>query len=280
MEYSRFDHMVRKAIPSVGKWSYNPIAKSVADAIDNILSLPFSEFRELPPNHLRLRIGVGNRVFANHAQFLEMGNGTWLDFLSKRYCHSTSDIIELGCGCGRIARPLKGAWFHGTYVGVDIDEEMIHFCRKNFPQDRFRFVLSPHSSATYSAKRNTATSANSARAKLDIADADSGDFIFSISLFSHLLEPELMQYLRESARILRSNGLMHLTFFCIEHVRLGERWTFTHRVGNAYIENEALPEAAVAYHENYLKHLVEEAGFNEISVSPGDVQSVLVARKV
>jgi SAM-dependent methyltransferase len=280
MEYSKFDRMVRRVIPSVGKLSYNPIAKSITDTVDAILSLPFSEFRELPPNHLRLRIGVGNRVFANHAQFLAMGTGTWLDFLSKQYCHSASDIIELGCGCGRIAHPLKGAWFHGTYVGVDIDEEMIDFCQNSFPSDKFRFVLSPHSSATYSAKHDVAGSSDDARSKLNIADAGSGDFVFSISLFSHLLEPELMQYLQESARILRKDGLMHLTFFCIEHVRLGERWTFSHRAGNAYIENRALPEAAVAYHEGFLKRMVEEAGFKGISVSPGKVQSVLVARRI
>jgi hypothetical protein len=33
---------------------------------------------------------------------------------------------------------LKQDWFEGTYLGVDIDSEMLEYCRRNFPGDRFR----------------------------------------------------------------------------------------------------------------------------------------------
>jgi SAM-dependent methyltransferase len=274
---SRFDRAIRRLVPSIGKISYNPLTKTIGDAIASALGLPFPELRELPPNHLRIRIGVGNRVLANHIHFLEMGNGAWLDFLSKGYCSSTSDVVELGCGCGRIARPLKGDWFQGTYVGVDLDDEMIAYCRGHFPNGKFRFVLSPHKSATYSP--NGTVVANDDSQELKIADTNSKDFIFSISLYSHLLEKEASDYLAESARILRKDGVMHLTFFCMEHVKLGERWTFKHKIGNAFVENDRLPEAAVAYNEEHIKKLVREAGFVSVSITPRPVQSVLIARK-
>jgi SAM-dependent methyltransferase len=277
MLYSRFDRAMRKLVPSVGKISYNPVINIVGDAVAFALSLPFPELRDLPPNHLRIRIGVGNRVLTNHVHFVEMGNGIWLDFISKQYCSSTSDVVELGCGCGRIARPLKGSWFQGTYVGVDLDGEMIDYCRNHFPKEKFTFVLSPHKSQTYSPS-GTATIVGTTE-KLAIAEAASKDFIYSISLYSHLLEPEFKEYLQETARILRPGGQMYATFFCIEHVDLGERWTFNYQIGNSYVENEQLPEAAVAYKEEYVRKLVQDAGFTNIIISPKKLQSALVAQK-
>jgi SAM-dependent methyltransferase len=276
MLYSRFDRAVRKFIPSVGKMSYNPIVRAVGDKFAYILSLPFSELQDLPPNHLRIRIGVGNRIFANHVHFLQMGSYLWLNFLSHQYCGFNSDVVELGCGCGRVAYPLKADWFKGTYVGVDIDKEMIEYCRKNFSEKQFRFVLSPHKSSTYSSGEQEK---RGAREVLTIADPDSKDFVYSISLYSHLLEDEVHEYLRETFRILRTGGVMYMTFFCIEHVKLGERWTFGHRQGSALIEDDKYPEAAVAYHEVDMVELTKQVGFREVSVIPREIQSVLIARK-
>jgi len=61
----------RKFVPSVARISYNPVVKMAGNAIAGLLSLPFTELRGLPPNHLRIRIGVGNRILANHV-------GGWL----------------------------------------------------------------------------------------------------------------------------------------------------------------------------------------------------------
>jgi SAM-dependent methyltransferase len=186
-------------------------------------------------------------------------------------------VVELGCGCGRVARALRDRWFEGTYLGVDIDEEMIEYCRQSFIKDRFQFMLSPHRSATYSS--NGSGAPKETASELVLAEPDSKDFVFSISLYSHLLERKAVDYIQESFRILRKNGVMQLTFFCMEHVTLGQRWSFQHRAGNAYIENPRYPEAAVAYHANYMIGLAERSGFREVSINPGNAQSELVARK-
>jgi SAM-dependent methyltransferase len=193
--------------------------------------------------------------------------------------YTKSDVVELGCGCGRIARPLRDPlwdpWFEGTYVGVDIDREMIEYCRSNFPGDRFRFILSPHRSLTYA--HGNLHGAQDTPSKSVIADEQSKDFVYSLSLYSHLLETELIEYMQESYRVLRTNGTMFMTFFCIEHVERGGRWTFSHRRGNAYIESTRYPEAAVAYHETFVIDLAKECGFREITVAPGRGQTELVA---
>lgn len=278
--YSRYDHVWRTVVPSLAKISYNPFVKVVGDTIARVLGWPFPELRYLPPNHLRIRLGTGNRLFNGHFVFIQAGNEVWLKFLSQKYCTINSDIVELGCGCGRIARPLRDPswdpWFHGTYVGVDIDDEMIKYCRSNFPDSRFQFILSPHKSTVY---RNSHDASVKTRFKLFIADEQSKDFIYSLSLYSHLLETEVIEYMQESYRILRTGGIMYMTFFCLEHVELGKRWTFRYRCGNAYIESVQFPEAAVAYHEAFVIDLAKKCGFREVIISPKKGQSELVALK-
>jgi SAM-dependent methyltransferase len=276
--YSKHDRLLRKFVPSTAKVSYNPIFRIVGDAIARTLSRPFPELRDLPPNHLCVRVGSGNQIFNGHINFYKTSSDCWLTFLAREYCTCRSDVVELGCGCGRVARGLRDPWFKGTYVGIDIDKEMIEYCRNNFPTERFKFLLSPHKSATYSGQNSTTTS--NQVFDLAIAEPESKDFVYSLSLYSHLLEAELLDYLRETYRILRSGGIMHMTFFCIEHVELGQRWTFQHRRGNAYLESLRYPEAAVAYHEAFMVETAKNCGFREVTVSRREVtQSELVARK-
>jgi SAM-dependent methyltransferase len=277
--YSRYDRILRKFLPSVARLSYNPYAKITANTIAGVLSLPFPEFRALPPNHLCIRTGSGNRIFNNHVNFILKSSQCWLTFLSRDYCTRRSDVVELGCGCGGIARALKDPWFEGTYVGVDVDEEMIQYCQQDFSDKRFKFILSPHKSATYSPHSLHVPSKTGC--DLMIAEAESKDFVYSISLYSHLLEAEVVDYLKETYRILRAGGLMYMTFFCLEHVKLGRRWTFTHRCGNAYVENARYPEAAVAYRQLYMIETATNCGFRGVTINPpqGGAQSELVARK-
>ena len=70
-----------------------------------------------------------------------------------------------------------------------------------------------------------------------------------------------------------------MNFFCLEHVELGNRWTFRHRRGNAYIENPQYPEAAVAYHEAFITKLAIDCGFREVAVRSKGIATELVARK-
>src|SRR6266705_233468 len=131
--YSKYDRVYRRFVPSMAKASYNPLVKIGVDAVSSALSLPFPELRDLPPNHLRIRIGAGNRILNDHLPFIETSSRCWLTFLSRQYCTFRSDVVELGCGCGRVARSLKDDWFEGTYLGVDIDSEMLEYCQRNFP---------------------------------------------------------------------------------------------------------------------------------------------------
>ena len=83
--------------------------------------------------------------------------------------------------------------------------------------------------------------------------------------------------------MLKRKGVMRMNFFAYDLMRpnLGAtRWTFNYRKGNAYIESQHLPEAAVAYDSEHLHALCKSVGFSEVGLIPNPHnQSVVWARK-
>ena len=58
--------------------TYHPVARRVLDAFDVVPNLVYKEFRDLPPNHLRVRVGVSNRLFANQVHHLRQAVKRWM----------------------------------------------------------------------------------------------------------------------------------------------------------------------------------------------------------
>jgi len=107
----------------------------------------YEECSRIPPNHLRIRVGVANRIFANHALHLHGGKDFWIHAFHSGLCRLDSVIVDIGCGCGRYAQYLRdyrflSEKFFGKYIGIDIDEEMLNWCRRNFDSERFSFYRS------------------------------------------------------------------------------------------------------------------------------------------
>jgi SAM-dependent methyltransferase len=274
------------------------------DLIDRVLCLPYREFRDLPPNRLRIRVGVGNRILFNAAQFKTFPVAFWLDALERGLVRLDSTILDLGCGCGRFALTLRDLFFHdrrftGHYFGVDVDDEMLAWCRTHFPADHFAF----HRVHTYSKTYNPTPATNGHHSSpsgsaphviepkplpaplpscLNLPlESASVDFAFANSLFSHLLESEFRSYLKEAARVLRPGGYMQFSVFCLQHVdqSLGSRWSFRHRLGPAHIESPKYPEAAVAYDLEWLREASLDAGFSHVEVLPSSGQTMMRCRK-
>ncbi len=243
----------------------------------------WKEFRKLPPNHLRIRVGVGNRFFSNQIFYLNVAESFWLYYMSTGAVSLNSTVVDIGCGCGRFSHHLRDfryldTRFTGQYIGVDIDPEMLHWCREHFDPSHFQFLHSTNASRSYKQ-----SGASDESYKIPIAD-ESVDFVFSRSLFTHLLEPEMRNYLRESLRILKPGAHMVMSFFCLDYPppTYGGRHTFSHRIGNASVESIEVPEAAVAYTEEFMVHLAREVGFSTVEVigKAAEIwQSDLVARR-
>jgi SAM-dependent methyltransferase len=276
------ERALRRLVPSVARLTYIPVVKSLLDAADVPPRLWFKEFRALPPNHLRVRVGVRNRLLANQVVYLRRGATFWLWAFSEQLCSLDSDIVEIGCGCGRRPHHLRdfrfqGRRYEGRYLGIDIDSEMIAWCRAHFDPERFEFVQSTHPSAAYDNDRSAHGYYRVPR------DDASVDFVFATSVLTHVLEASLVNYLQEAARILRPGGYMAMSCFCVDHppATFGARHTFSHEMGNARVESLSVPEAAVAYPEQFLLDQARRAGFGhvEFRINPGGGQHMLIARR-
>ncbi|HYE50114.1 MAG TPA: class I SAM-dependent methyltransferase [Azospirillaceae bacterium] len=272
----------RRFFPSASRMTFNTPAKLLLDAADLPARLFYPEFRRLPPNHMRVRVGTGGRYLANQVFHLQEPRNFWLFAFSRGLVRLDHTILDIGVGCGRFAAHIRDyvqgpSRFTGSYIGVDIDAEMLAWCRQAFPPDHFRFHLSTDASASYN---RTAQAPGPYR----VPEPDgSVDFVMATSLFTHLLEAELDNYLREAARLLRPGGHLAAQFFCLDHPppTYGGRHTFSHRVGNAHVESLAQPEAAVAYREAFLFERVRAAGLAdpELMTGGGGWQPLLLCRK-
>jgi SAM-dependent methyltransferase len=261
--------------------TYNPFFKLTVNLFDVLPNLVCHEFRHLPPNHLRIRVGVGNDLIANQHRYHNTYQ-FWLFAFAKHWCDFESIIVDIGVGCGRYAHHLRdfyfrGQRFNGKYIGIDIDEEALSWCREHFDEEMFSFYHSTDRSTSYN------RDVGSDHAYILPVDNDEADFVFSTSLFTHLLEKEMNNYLAESFRALKPGGIMAHSVFCTDYPppTYGDRHTFRHRLGHAHIESPRQPEAAVAYAKDYLFERAARVGFREVDMlhGEGSWQPLLVGRK-
>jgi SAM-dependent methyltransferase len=99
-------------------------------------------------------------------------------------------ILDFGCGCGRTLVHLKDLAPDAQFDGTDIDEGAIKWCEQNL-----RF-------ATFSI--------GNASPPTDYAP-DNFDFIYAISVFTHLDEDYQFRWLEELRRIATPGGVLLLT---------------------------------------------------------------------
>ncbi len=275
------DRFVRKFVPSVAKITYNPVLKVAVDVPDRFFSMFFAHLRKLPPNHLRMRIGVGNNFFRNQAWYMNVAKDFWFFAMSQSWVKMDSTIVDIGCGCGKFAHHLRdyefnGSTFRGKYIGIDIDLEMLDWCRHHFDQERFEFYQSTHVSRVYN------ENGDGSLYTLPIP-SNTVNFVFSSSLFTHLLERELENYMIESFRVLVPRGIMAMNCYLMDYPppTMGGRHTFQHRIKEAFVESLKLPEAAVAFNSSFFVDLAAKIGFTDskLVTSANTDKPLLVCQK-
>src|SRR5512139_2645459 len=94
-----FDRAIRKIFPSTSKLTFNPLFKLAVNATDVLPRMVWPEFRDLPPNHLRIRIGVGNRIFNNQTHFLVHARDFWMFVFTEELATARSNNLDIGSGC-------------------------------------------------------------------------------------------------------------------------------------------------------------------------------------
>jgi SAM-dependent methyltransferase len=121
----------------------------------------------------------------------------------------SDDVLDIGCGVGRMASPLTMYLSDGTYHGFDVMEPAIRSCRRrlsSFPNFHFEHV------DVFNGKYNPKGRIAPGEFRFPYGDA-TFDFAFAISVFTHMLQPDVERYLQEAARVLRPGGSVLATWF-------------------------------------------------------------------
>jgi SAM-dependent methyltransferase len=222
----------------------------------------------MPPARL---FSDADRMDGSHDQreFVWIGEATTQTFPIR----PSDRVLEVGCGIGRMALPLtrrltKG----GSYDGIDITPEKVDWCRRTITRRYSNFHF--HLADMYSKFYNPRGQSKASEYRFPFADA-TYDFVFLISVFSHMLPEDMENYLREITRVLKPEGQCLSSYFLFNYLTAEgpplletEEHLLTapdpaapiHRIAS-----EEFPEHSVLYDERYIRRLYRECGHRIVS---------------
>lgn len=181
-----------------------------------------------------------------------------------------SRVLEIGCGLGRVAFPLRYALLRGRYLGFDVVPWKIEFLERTFhaAYPNFEFVLADVRNSHYNPGGRF-------RADEYRFPAEDGvwDVVFAASVFTHMAPENAAHYFREAARVLAPGGRCVFSFFLLDFYRPGHarplgfaRREFDFHLDQSRFEGDFStisdddPEYMTAYHTRLVGRLAADAG--------------------
>lgn len=182
---SGWEHFLRFGI-NEARPGFSEQTKIVEQLTKQIVSIP------VPPPALRVRVHGAEGL----TEFHKIGKVVALDLESTIYSHQIplsdrSNILDFGCGSGRIITWFQNLYPQSNFFASDIDSEAISWCQSNLA-DRARFEV------------------NENLPPLPFA-SDWFDLVYSISIFTHLPEEMHLEWLKELQRVCKPGAYLLLT---------------------------------------------------------------------
>lgn len=205
----------------------------------------------LPPNWLHSVGGSGT-------DYTQSGEEYFQYFVDIVGLEPHGRVLDVGCGTGRMARPLTKYLKGGSYDGIDIVARSVRWCQKAYTPRHPNFHF--HFTDIYNKAYNPAGKFQASEYRFPFEDA-SFDFVFLTSVFTHMLPPDMENYLSEVTRVLKRGGRCLITYFLLtpDSLKLIERKAsiipFDHEMQGAMLANRDIPEEAVAFDESRIREL-------------------------
>lgn len=213
----------------------------------------------MPPRRLQ---------YVGRGDFAAIGN-QWRDRLVHRHgLSSDTDLLDIGCGIGRVAVALVPTIETGTYAGFDVVPAAIRWCDREITSrhPRFTFQVADVRNRQY----NSDGAVPATEYSFPYVD-ERFDLALAASVFTHMRPDGTRRYLSEAARVLRPGGRLVCEFFVLDAAALAalaEGRTafaldheFVDRSGTPFRGSDPrVPEYNAAIHLDDLKPMIEAAG--------------------
>ncbi|MEY2532938.1 MAG: hypothetical protein QOF29_848 [bacterium] len=161
-------------------------------------------------------------------------------------------VLDVGCGVGRLARPLAGFLsIDGAYDGLDVDADGIAWCRR-------RYHHLPHFHFTHadlrSPRSNPAGAGDPLAFRFPYADG-AFDVVVMLSVLAHMTPDEALHELGEARRVLAPGGRLLATLYVA--------------VADASADASPPPEGVTVVEEEWLLETLRAAGLDLVALHPG-----------
>jgi SAM-dependent methyltransferase len=233
--------------PNIDAWSKEEKAEFEQAAREGII----------PPARLWGMVGATSDFYGS-------GRGLFDFLVTHGRTSPHSAILDIGCGLGKTA--IHFAMYlqsPGFYEGFDVEKPSIDWCVKaissRFPLIRFKHI------DLYS-EMYSRSAGDDASNLVFPYESSTFDMVFLASVFTHMFDAQVKNYLCEISRVLKPGGRCIATYYLLnDEKRAGiaantSVYTFSHPHKGSFIERLNPPEGAVAHEQARIYELIMDAG--------------------
>ncbi len=229
----------------------------------------------IPPQDLIVGNGIGIADYQKVvSDFDRIGRGITTNMINMDLIKSNHTVLDVGCGLGRLARPLVNYLKEGEYFGLDTTKSSIDWCNTAYKDiSNFSFVFADLFSNYYNVGAKTKAS--------DYVfpfEDKTFDYIWSTSLFTHLVFDDFENYIKQMSRVMKPGAKMWNTYLVLDDIALGlldelnaknTRHKLPFKVKGGMVRDLANPEAQIALYENKIREVHDKYDLDILDVRYG-----------
>lgn len=214
------------------------------------------------------RVPPLRQTFIGGGDFVAVGEA-FFETLKRHGLTPDMDVLDVGCGQGRMARPLIGFFKGGSYAGFDIVPSAIAWCRGEYAElADFKFIHAD----VFNKRYNKVGRILAKDYRFPFED-DSFDRVFLTSVFTHMHAEDVENYLSEIARVLKPGGKCLISWFLLDDISRQSQHpvlNFAHTIDELSMTTvKSNPEAAIAFNLDYVKGLYAKMGLALSGIEAG-----------
>lgn len=208
----------------------------------------------IPPLQMRELVGPTDPIDFRNLD----GENVFPDLPSWAY----ENVVDFGSGCGRLARRMMLQRDQpNQYLGVEIHKGMVQWCQKNLTPAATNFKFVRHNA--FNINLNPKGLAHPKALPID-SPSGTASLVIAWSVFTHLLESQVYDYLSEMRRILRDGGLLLSTWFLFDKAEYPMMQNFQ----NTLYINDSDPTNATIFDLQWLLDTATKVGLVATRVVP------------